>query len=67
MNENKYNSERTYFNLLGSYNPNDLMSNAKEFERLLNEWKELYDVFGIEVEKYDSIDELYDNYEYKRN
>ena len=49
------------FNLLKNYNPNDLKANALEFERLLNKWKKLYDLYEIEVECYDSIDELYDS------
>ena len=47
------------FNLLDKYNPNDLMANLNEFTVLLNKWKELYDQFQLDVEEYDSIDELY--------
>ena len=47
------------FKLLKSYTPDNLASNVEAFEMLLKEWKKLYDIFEIRIEKYDSIDELY--------
>ena len=49
------------FNLVEKYNPYHLQTNIDEFNRLLNEWKNLYIKFQINVEEYDSIEELYDN------
>lgn len=47
------------FNLAGKYNPDNLEQNAIEFDNCLSKWKELYNSYGIKIEKYDSIDELY--------
>lgn len=47
------------FNLAGKYNPDNLEQNAIEFDNCLSKWKELYNLYGIKIEKYDSIDELY--------
>lgn len=47
------------FNLMEKYKPYDLQANIDEFTKLLNKWKDLYDKFQIDVEKYDSIEELY--------
>ena len=54
---NEYNIPK--FNLIEKYNPNDLKENAETFSKYLSKWKKLYDTFGLEIEKYNSIDELY--------
>ena len=55
------------FDLLDKYNSNDLMTNLNEFTTLLNKWKKLYDQFQINVEEYDSIEELYSIGSNKKN
>ena len=47
------------FSLLDKYNSSDLMANLNAFTTLLNKWKKLYEQFQIDVEEYDSIEELY--------
>ena len=55
------------FHLIEKYNPNNLKLNVKEFEKLLNNWLKMYNAFGIEVEEYNSINELYSSSSHKRN
>ena len=44
---------------VGKYNPNDLKANAIVFEKVLNEWKKIYDSFDKEIEIYSDVDDIY--------
>ena len=44
--------------LLEKYNPVDLVSNEKAFLEAIEEWKKLYTLVGLEVEQYDSLEDL---------
>lgn len=44
--------------LIGKYNPNDLQTNAYQFDKALNEWGNLYNKFNKKIEKLSSIEEL---------
>ena len=50
--------------LLIRYSPTDLVGNEVAFNKAMEEWKRLYTMVGLEVEQYDSFEEL-DNL-YKR-
>lgn len=44
--------------LLVKYNPKDLKANAEAFDEAMNEWKKLYDEVEIDIQYYDSLEEL---------
>lgn len=44
--------------LIGNYNPNDLLSNQIAFDNALLKWKELYDHFNKPVIQFDSLEDL---------
>ncbi len=44
--------------LIDKYNSNDLKANAFYFDKAMNEWKKLYDLFDKDVIKYNSLDDL---------
>lgn len=44
--------------LLANYNPDDLKGNAIAFDNALNEWKKLYDMFGLTVQYYSNLEEF---------
>ena len=49
--------------LLGKYNPNDLVSNVNSFDECMEKWLELYKIYGVDVNYYKNISEL--DYLYK--
>ena len=53
----EYNIEE--YDLVGYYNPTGLEANANKFAELLNKWKELYDSLSINIEIYNSINDIY--------
>lgn len=54
-----YNMERV--RLVEKYDPNNLESNALEFDKCLEAWKRLYEKYGLAILEYQSIDELYND------
>lgn len=44
--------------LLVNYNPDDKLANATFFDEALNEWKKLYDMFGLEINYYANLEEF---------
>lgn len=44
--------------LLANYNPDDLNGNAIAFDNALEEWKKLYDRFGLEIQYYSNLEEF---------
>lgn len=54
----------TNIDLIGKYNPNNLEENVVNFDKAMNEWKKLYDLFSKEIVRYETLEEL--NNLYKR-
>lgn len=50
--------------LIGKYDPNDLIKNKDAFEEALAIWKRLYDEYGIKVENYNGLVEIESLYKY---
>ena len=48
--------------LIGQYNPNDLIHNQQAFDKALLEWKSLYDIFNKSIIEFTSIEELNELY-----
>lgn len=44
--------------LLINYSPDNLKENAIAFDNALNEWKKLYDMFGLAVQYYSNLEEF---------
>ena len=44
--------------LLANYSPEDLKGNATLFDNALNEWKKLYDMFGLTINYYSNLEEF---------
>jgi glycosidase len=51
--------------LLSKYSPTDLVGNEVAFNEAMEEWKKIYILIGLEVEYYDSLDELDNLYKSK--
>lgn len=53
-------------NLIDKYDKDDLMKNAISFDNAMEEWKKLYDKLGVNINYYDNIEELENDYINKR-
>ncbi len=51
--------------LLVRYSPTDLVGNEVAFNKAMEEWKRLYTMVGLDVEQYNSLEELDNLYERK--
>ena len=50
------------FNLMQYFDPDNLLSFKEAFLRVMEEYLEEYNKVGRKVERYDSFEQLYDNY-----